>query len=364
MVLMAVNPGVMDSMHDIRLLHLFKGFNIGGVEKSTILYSNALAHELPFVGIFARKNVYDHSNLLSDRVTQFFAPFNARLTFFSFLFYAYAIGKIIRKHRITVVNYHQRVYIPVIWCIQLMHPSVKIIYTAHTCFNDPINRLVTADLIIAVSQAVKHDLRTVHSTNIVCLTHGIESHPLSLVHAHHSRIGYIGRFEQTKGILTLLDAMKLLIARNAEYSLLLRGWGPLKDEIVRRVEELGIGSRVSFEEASVTEDGIYSGIDLLVLPSLALEGFGLVLIEAMSRGIPVVGSDMTGINEIIVDGENGRLAPPGNAAELAAVIQSIFEDNSVREKYILNAHASAARKYSLAAYLAQYRALLDDLFTE
>jgi glycosyltransferase involved in cell wall biosynthesis len=341
-------------MPEIRLLHLFKSFNIGGVEKSTIRYSNQLSNNIEFVGLFARKGTYDHTNIVSEKLTQFFAPFNMRLTIFSFVFYVCKILSILRRYHITTLNYHQRIYIPVIWCVKLFFPSVNIVYTAHTCFHDVINHFIIANTIIAVSGAVKRDLPTRYQSKIVQITHGIDPQPVILRFKHDYRVGYVGRFDKNKGIITLIDALNVLRNRNIAYTLTLRGEGPFEKEIIHYLKNSPLDSHAIILPPEIDDTKIFNGIDLIVLPSLSLEGFGLVLIEAMNAGIPVVGSDITGINEIIIDRYNGRIVPPGDSLALANAIQSIAEDNVEREKYITNGYLEVADKYLIGNYLLNY----------
>src|SRR5256885_9003 len=70
-------------------------------------------------------------------------------------------------------------------------------------------------------------------------------------------------------------------------------------------------------------------IDVLVLPSEA-EGFGLVLIEAMAAGVPVVATDVPGIRDVVVHEENGLLVPPRNPGAISAALLRIEEDEALR----------------------------------
>jgi glycosyltransferase involved in cell wall biosynthesis len=348
-------------MVNIRLLHLFKSFSIGGIEKSTILYSNRLVDEISFVGIFAQKGRYDHTNLVSEKVRLFFPPLNVRLTIFSFPLYLVKIWRIIQRHNINIVNYHHRIYSPIVWCIKLFHPTLKILYTAHNYFNDYKNHFITADRIIAVSEAVKKDLMKLYDGKVDCIVHGVTLRGADAAGSQNFTVGYVGRLERQKGIMILLEAMKILIGRNPKYELLLRGEGTLEREIVSRSVELSIDTHVVFDPPRIDSAGIFDGIDVLVLPSISLEGFGLVIIEAMSAGIPIVGTDTTGINEIIIDGYNGRLTPPGDPVSLADMIRSVLEDRGAREKYRANGRGSVAEKYSIERYIADYCRIMREL---
>ena len=346
---------------NVKLLHLFKSFTVGGVEKSTILYSNRVSCECGFIGIFARKGAYDHSNIISEKVKQFHPIGNMKLNPATALFYLISIFSIIRHHDINVINYHHRIFIPVIWCIKLLRPSIVIIYTAHNYFNDSLNILITADRILAVSEAIRTEMQRFHGKKTIRIVHGIEPHPVEICHFHNFRVGYVGRFESHKGIITLIDAMKILLDTNNNYSLIFRGEGPFEMEMMQYARELEIESHVSLEPPQVHAGNIYGGIDVLILPSLELEGFPMVLLEAMGAGIPLVGSDIPGINEIIINGQNGRLTPPGNSFELAMAIQFIFKNNEEREKYIAHGLRAVSEKYSIEEHVSEYCRILNGL---
>jgi glycosyltransferase involved in cell wall biosynthesis len=77
----------------------------------------------------------------------------------------------------------------------------------------------------------------------------------------------------------------------------------------------------------------YSLADILVLPTITEdEGFGIVLLEAMANGIPVVGSNIGGIPEVIVDGETGFLFEPSNYLDLAEKINILLNNKLLRQK--------------------------------
>jgi glycosyltransferase involved in cell wall biosynthesis len=86
------------------------------------------------------------------------------------------------------------------------------------------------------------------------------------------------------------------------------------------------------------------GAELLVLPSQA-EGFGLVLIEAMAAGVPVVATDVPGIRDVVRDGVTGILVPVGSPGALADAIRRVLEDQNLRQSLV-----AAAWKAAIDAY--------------
>jgi glycosyltransferase involved in cell wall biosynthesis len=96
---------------------------------------------------------------------------------------------------------------------------------------------------------------------------------------------------------------------------------------------------------------------LLVLPSLA-EGFGLVLIEAMAAGVPVVGTDVPGIRDVIRQDQTGLLAKPADPISLAACIGRIVRDRELRLRLIETASADVRQRFTWDVVLPQYQELL------
>lgn len=132
-------------------------------------------------------------------------------------------------------------------------------------------------------------------------------------------VGLIGR---AKGVDVLLDAFARLTRKDARLRLI----GSLAGDLDPRLEaeRLGIGGRVAVDPAIAQEalGPVYARSSVVVLPS-RIEGFGIVLVEALLVGRPVVGSDVGGIREI-VDRSSGRLAHPADPASLAEAIDEVL----------------------------------------
>ena len=138
---------------------------------------------------------------------------------------------------------------------------------------------------------------------------------------------FVGRLAEKKGVTYLIEAMKYV--DNA--ILYIVGKGNLEDELRKQAEELG--DKVMFLGAKTHDElpEIYASADVFVAPSITAkdgdkEGFGLVIIEAMASGVPVVASRSGGIVDIITNGSNGLLCEEKNVAELATAIKRVLTD--------------------------------------
>jgi glycosyltransferase involved in cell wall biosynthesis len=166
------------------------------------------------------------------------------------------------------------------------------------------------------------------------------------------RIVAVGAIKQRKGFHTLVEAFGLLDAKGFAFRADCIGPKDPTGYAVRveeRMKELGLADRVRFTGRVPEEElnAAYAGADLFVLPSehdgTAFEGLGLVYLEAMTYGLPVIGCLDSGAEDIIKDGENGFLVPPGDPEKLAAAIERVLTDEALWKRMSEAAPASIDR---------------------
>lgn len=154
----------------------------------------------------------------------------------------------------------------------------------------------------------------------------------------------VARLEWPKDHATLLHAFAFLRAERDDVSLVLAGQG-LEEERVRGLAgALGLGSSVLFTGHVAEVPGLLAASDALVLSS-GYEGFGRCLVEGMVAGIPVVGSDVPGIRDVISDGRTGLLVPPGDVRALFRALRRL-----AREPELRAALGEAGREEALARF--------------
>ncbi|NLO05945.1 MAG: glycosyltransferase family 4 protein [candidate division WS1 bacterium] len=132
----------------------------------------------------------------------------------------------------------------------------------------------------------------------------------------HRIVGTVGGLVEQKGHRDLLHAAALVLAELPHTTFVIAGSGDLEDELRGGAEALGLGRRVRFLGARDDIPRLLAGLDLFVMPSL-WEGMPYALIEAMAVGVPVLGSAIPGIVDLIVPNRTGWLAPPAAPEELA-----------------------------------------------
>jgi len=172
-------------------------------------------------------------------------------------------------------------------------------------------------------------------------------------------IGTVGRVERVKGINYLLLAMKILLGQYPNAKLEVIGEGSQLDELKLLAEKIGISNSVIFFGKLANPIPNYRKMDVFVLPSL-LEGFGLVLLEAMAAGIPVVATNVHGIKEVIVDGKCGILVPPKNPEAIAKAITRIIENHQLR-KELVDEGLNRARSFDIREHLLKLENLYNIL---
>ncbi len=164
-----------------------------------------------------------------------------------------------------------------------------------------------------------------------------------------------------KSVETLIDAIARM-GRPADLHLVIVGDGPCKEALKDRAAAAGVEAQCTFVAATPAVAPWYRSFDVFVLPSLN-ESFSNSLMEAMACGCTVVASNVGGNPELVRDGENGLLFETGNAAELAACLEALLEDDSLRGKLAGAASATIRADYGIAQstrrFADLYRALLD-----
>ena len=135
-----------------------------------------------------------------------------------------------------------------------------------------------------------------------------------------------------KGHRVLLDAFSRVLKSNPKLKLLIVGDGPLMTNIEKQAHELNVSPNVKFVGLRSDVPILLDISDIFILPSVEKEGLGLSIIEALAMKKPVIGSELGGIPEIVQNGENGFLVPPGDPDKLSEAIELLVNDSHLREQ--------------------------------
>jgi glycosyltransferase involved in cell wall biosynthesis len=152
---------------------------------------------------------------------------------------------------------------------------------------------------------------------------------------------FVGRVTKDKGVYELLEAAHRLLSDGFDISLLIVGpFEQQVEEVLRPYAEQLCGNKVIFTGFSVNPEYFMSVADILCIPSYR-EGFGTVVIEAAAMGIPVVGTNIYGLSDAIVDGETGLLVEKKNVLQLKDALQKLIKDKDLRKQLGENAKKRA-----------------------
>lgn len=164
---------------------------------------------------------------------------------------------------------------------------------------------------------------------------------------------HVARLVEMKGTRYLIQAFKMLRHRHPGARLVIIGEGPLRRSLSRLVAALELGDHVRFFGA-LPFDQVTPWMRraaMLVLPSILtgsgrVEGLGMVLLEAAATGIPVVGSDVGGIAEAVIDGETGFLVPARDPEALSRRMSDLLDEPQLRHRMGVRARTFVERYFN------------------
>jgi glycosyltransferase involved in cell wall biosynthesis len=175
---------------------------------------------------------------------------------------------------------------------------------------------------------------------------------------------FVGRFIERKGAEYALRALGSLRGEGRRLALHLAGWGAQRPELERLARDLGVEDAVSF--LGVVPPGelarLYAKAAVLLMPAVTdwkgeQEGFGMVLVEAMRSGLPVVASRSGGIPDVVRHGETGLLVPERDPAALAGAVARVLDDPALAARLAAAARASVEAEFSPGAVARTFDAV-------
>ena len=222
--------------------------------------------------------------------------------------------------------------------------ALQLPFSVYSCFVMAIRRraISNATILVGVSNAVKKSLQTVYPNNMVvkvfnpmAMARQRLAVPLSI-----TRLGgasfMLGVLAPSKGVSVLLSAFKRLHDAYPLCRLSGNRQRTRTEQPKRTSVQLELGSAVTFL-GHVTPQEVLKFLDekgfATVVPSLWEEAFGRVVVESMAMSVPVIATRMGGMAELIIDGENGLLVPPGDAAELSTAMRLLIKSPSKYDSF-------------------------------
>jgi glycosyltransferase involved in cell wall biosynthesis len=171
-------------------------------------------------------------------------------------------------------------------------------------------------------------------------------------------VGYSGRFSEEKGPDVFVELAAAMRHRSVRF--VMTGAGPMEANTRKRISRLALGSTVEFRGLVPDIAEHLRTLDVLVLPSRE-DGRPVVVLEALASGVPVVASRLGGLPEIVHDGMNGFLCPPGDIAAMAACVDRLIADRGLLATMKRNARQYATDHLDAEIMNARYLAVLREL---
>ena len=188
--------------------------------------------------------------------------------------------------------------------------------------------------------------------------------PLTEAEISHNLI-YVGRLEKYKGVDYLILALSKIVLQFQNARLFIAGDGDFKNELQTLVASLKLQRNVIFLGHLNRQQlvDVYHKSSVVIMPSIWPEPFGLVGVEAMSIGRPVIASDVGGISDWLIDGETGFLVPPKDAVAIAVAVSKLFSDPAL----VLRMGVAGRKKseeFDIQKHVSQMEKIYEDLLTK
>jgi glycosyltransferase involved in cell wall biosynthesis len=321
-----------------------------------------------------------------------------------YLTHALRVAKDLKLQKCDIVHIHNfSQFVPL---IRAFNPKIKIVLHMHCEWLTQLDptmikkRLKKTDLIIGCSEYITEKIRcrfpefaqrcqTVFNGADVTVPVKENDHNMPRKNDAEQLL-FVGRVSPEKGVHVLLDALQIVATRIPQTQLKIVGQPGASPQFTTAVSDdpkdsnlwpfyrgnyllhlrsklsPSLASHVSFA-GSIPHDQlihIYRDSDILILPSVIEEPFGMPIIEAMAAGLPVVATRSGGIPEIVLDGETGLLVERDNSSALAQAILRLLLDEDSRKSMGKAAHERAVELFSwektVENLLSQYKKLCED----
>ncbi len=332
--------------------------NNGGVEKHTYTLSKKLienGHEVFLITLpYNGKKISSFDGIHIIQANMINIPFLKELSLM--ISVKKILNNLIKKENIDIIHSH-------IWggmaigAIQLGNKyNIPTYMTVHFSdieyvFNNPLQKrfakkiLNNANKLLAVSNDIIDELNSLNIKNIKEKTslhlNAVDINKFKEITPKTKKetptVIFVGRLAKQKNLTLLLDAKK---QSKIDYKLLIVGDGPLKDNLENKVKNEKI-SDIKFLGHRDDIEKILPQSDLFVLPS-HFEGLSIALIEALACGLPVIGSDIKGMRQIITP-DVGLLFQPNDPLSLAHTIDKILSNEELYNKFKSNTRKKAMK---------------------
>lgn len=235
--------------------------------------------------------------------------------------------------------------------------------------DDLRRKLSDAAAVIAVSEFNAKYLRQIYGLAAGCVQHiynglEIERFPFAAPHDRSPLVVAVGRLVEKKGFADLIEACGLLSLRGRHFTCQIIGIGELEADLQAQIARLGLQDKVALLGPLPQNEVVQRVGSAAVLAAPCVigadgnrDGLPTVLLEAMALGTPCISTDVTGIPEVLRDGETGLRVPQHDPAALATAIERLLDDSALRVQVAQQARRLVEEKFDIQRNAAALRAV-------
>ncbi len=345
-----------------RVLHVMLNSEKGGIEECFRHYNIALSDFCEVISVVRGR--LPNKEFLTDKSKELIA-LNENFGFLSVMLH---IRSIIKKHKIDLIIAHGSRAVDAVqfgaMCLNIKRISVR-----HAFFSSKLSAFkwrFQSDVQITVNKSIASDIGG-KKTNVVYNIVGCDTpNNINIIEKltdlnRPIRIGFLGRIVRYKGPQFLVKAFGLLTHKyKNKIELIIGGDGKYLNVLKKLVFFHGLNDHVKFCGYVEDKQRFFEDMDILCVPSLK-EAFGLVLIESMAHGVPVIASDIPGINEVISHNENGILFNPGDHHKLADKLEELIVDDEKRLRIIQRGLRDVKEFYNINRLRGDLQRIIDNI---
>jgi glycosyltransferase involved in cell wall biosynthesis len=372
----------------IVVLHLRAASDSGGGPEKTIYNTGRFIDSKRFLYLIAylKKNSSDLS-LISQNITK------AGLNYFEFAGGSFIDRKqlsqivhLVRKHGVQIIHSHDPKTDFYGLLLKLRFPKLKLVSTMHgwihrtwkSAFYNKLDMYVLRcfHIVIAVSGSIEKTAKRFGLSNTCLIYNAVDTNEWKPVcpakypkilqtiprNSQSFVVGYVGRLSKEKGPMDFIKTAQKILKKDINCEFVVAGDGPEMEAMKGLAEATGIIGKVHFLGHVNRDDmiSVYQKLNLLLSTSKT-EGFPNNILEALAMSVPVVSTNVGGVNEIITNDYNGLLAEKDNIDKLTIHVTRIKNDKALADRLIKHGRLTAENKFSFDARVNKLEKLYQNL---
>lgn len=296
---------------------------------------------------------------------------------------ARAIARIVRERGVDILHPQQSRTLNYAVAARLLAPGPRIVQTEHNVSIDWYRRKQLSWRTRHLGNALRFVMASTAVSRVVCISSGVArlftdvarvgAGRLTVIPYAHPPLpqrerkafdpaapvfGTVSVPREHKGIPHLIEAAAIARERVPGLRVRVVGHGSVRDQYAAQIARLGLERAVSIEDFAPDATRLMGEFDAFVLPSI-WEAFGLVVLEAMANGVPVIASDVDGMRDVVLNGETGWLVPAADPPALAAAMLDACSDAARLARMGERGRERCAREFSAAKMASRFAAVYD-----